>query len=72
MPPMNERMATVETEVRAVRADLVEVKADVKKLVNWMNEERGARRQRQLSQKQLAGLLTVASAVIGLILKAIP
>lgn len=72
MPPMGERMAAVETGQRVIIDDLAEVKSDVKKLVAWMSEERGARRQRQLSQKQIAGLLTLMSGVVGFILKVVP
>ena len=64
MPPIGERMASVETALHDVQLDVSEVKTDVKKLVAWMNEERGARRQRQLSQKRIAA---IAAALSGLV-----
>ena len=73
MPPIGERMASVETGLHVVIDDLSEVKTDVKKLVNWMIEERGARRQREISRRQLiaiiGGLSTLGGGIASLIVK---
>lgn len=65
MPPIGERMASVEVGMRVVVDDLAEIKTDVKTLLHWMTEERAARRQRQLTRKQLVGLLSALSGLSG-------
>ena len=44
MPPVAERLAVVETEVRLIKQTTDEVKGDVKQLLAWRDEERGARK----------------------------
>ena len=72
MPTMPERMAVVETAVTDVKADVHEIKTDVKLLVSWRDEERGARRQ---NRKLIAFSLTIASivtsAIVNFVLKVV-
>lgn len=65
MPPMGERMAAVEATVSDVKSDVAEVKADVKLLVSWMNEERGAKAQRQTTQRRDRAILGGVASVLG-------
>lgn len=69
MPTLPERMVAVETEVRQVRSDTTEIKQDVKTLLRWRDEERGARAQRALSFKFFAATLSVVTIVINVIFK---
>ena len=67
MPPIGERMASVETALGIVQSDVSDIRSDVKSLVKWMTEERAAKRQRQLSRKALVGLISALSGVAGFV-----
>ena len=71
MPTMPERMATVEANLATASSDVSEIKRDVKTLLRWYDEERGARKQRQFSVKQIGAGLTVLTFVINLAFKAV-
>lgn len=43
MPPVGERLATLEAEVATVKVTTAETSVDVKALLSWRDEERGAR-----------------------------
>lgn len=71
MPPINERMAAVETEVKAIKVTVVDISSDVKKLLGWMNEERGAKRQRAASFRIAGVLLTILTIAINVLFKVV-
>lgn len=82
MPTMPERMAKLETRMEVVEANTSEIKGDVKQLLSWRDEERGAvaaakaihdraeaARSRRI--KQIGVLLTIATIIINVLFKVV-
>ena len=69
MPTIPERLATLETKVAVIETNTTETKGDVKLLLAWRNEERGAKAQRALSMKQLGTGLTILTIVINIVFR---
>jgi hypothetical protein len=67
---MPERMASIETRVSAIELNTAEIKDDVKALLAWRDEERGARAQRQVDWKKAGTGLTVLTIIINILFNA--
>jgi len=65
MPTQGERLTAVETELKAIRADVTETKIDVKTLLEAHNRQRGAIR---LLALLWAGFLAAGGLMGGLFL----
>ena len=68
MPTMPERMTAVETELKSVKEDVTVIKGDVKRLVSWVSEERGARAQRSDSNRKAMAIMTGAASLFAAII----
>lgn len=69
MPTMPERMSVVETTLGGIETDVSEIKSDVKLLVAWRNEERGARKQRADAFRILAISIPIVSVLINVVFR---
>lgn len=67
MPTMPERMTKVETKVEAIdkRTENTDKKVDL--LVAWMNEERGAKEERERNARRTKTLFGAAATLLGAI-----
>lgn len=68
MPPIGERIAVLETDVKVVKANVAETKGDVKLLLKWRDEERGARESDRIYREALAARLATRYKAFGILL----
>jgi len=65
MPTMPERMATVETKVETIDRRTEDTDKKVDLLVGWMNEERGAKLQRDRDARRNRTVVGAAATLLG-------
>lgn len=65
MPTMPERMATVETKVNNIDRRTEETDKKVDRLISWMDEERGARLERERNARRNKTIFGAAATLLG-------
>lgn len=71
MPTVHERLASLEIRMSHVEVNTSETKDDVKELLAWRDEERGARRSRAASLKWLGAGLTALAGIVSAVVSAV-
>lgn len=70
MAPIGERMAGVEARLGGIETKAAEIGLDVKALLAWRDEERGARAQRGLSLRLMSVALAGLTVAINVVFRA--